>query len=48
MTTTDSADTIQLSSSYPSADDTWTVTASGKVAPGKVWTVQAYAVCIAE
>ena len=46
MTTTDSADTIQLSSSYPSASDEWTVTASGKVAPGKTWTIQAYAICV--
>ncbi len=46
MTTTDSADTIQLSSSYPTDTNTWSVTGVGKVAPGKTWTVQAWAVCV--
>jgi hypothetical protein len=46
MTTTDSADSIQLSSSYPTDTNTWSVTGVGKVSPGKVWTVQAWAVCV--
>ena len=46
MTTTDSADTIQISSSYPTDTNTWSVTGVGKVGPGKTWTVQAWAVCV--
>ena len=46
-TTTDSAEKAQLSASYPSANDTWTVTATAKVGAGKTWTLQAWALCAA-
>ena len=44
-TTTDSAEKAQLSASYPSDLDTWTVTATAKVAGTKTWTLQAFALC---
>ena len=44
-TTTDSAEKAQLSASYPSANDTWTATATAKVGAGKTWTLQAYVLC---
>jgi hypothetical protein len=45
LTTTDTADSIQLIASYPSAVGTWTVTGSASVKNGKTWTIQAYALC---
>jgi hypothetical protein len=45
VTTTDTLDNVQLTSSYPSALDTWTVTGSANIGPGKTWTIKAYAIC---
>jgi hypothetical protein len=45
LTTTDTADSVQLIASYPSAVGTWTVTGSASVKNGKTWTIQAYALC---
>ena len=45
VTTTDTLDKIQIIASYPSAANTWTVTASAAIVKGKTWTVRAYAVC---
>jgi hypothetical protein len=44
-TTTDSAEKAQLSASYPSDLNTWTVTATAKVGGTKTWTLQAFALC---
>ena len=45
MTTTDTLDSVQLTSSYPSALDTWTVAGSANIGPGKTWSLKAYAIC---
>jgi len=45
LTTTDTADSIQLIASYPSAVGTWTVTGSANIRNTKTWTIQAYALC---
>ena len=45
VTTTDTMDSVQLTSSYPSALDTWTVAGSANIGPGKTWSIRAYAIC---
>ena len=45
MTSTDNLQKVQLTSSYPSASDTWTVTGAANVGNGKTWTIEAYAIC---
>jgi hypothetical protein len=38
--------TVSITSTYPSADDTWSVTADRQSGNGN-WTLQAYVVCAA-
>jgi hypothetical protein len=45
VTTDDQPEKVQLTSSYPSAADTWTVVGVGKVANNKTWSVRAYVIC---
>jgi hypothetical protein len=45
VTTTDTLDSVELTSSYPSALDTWTVVGSENIGPGKTWSLRAYAIC---
>jgi hypothetical protein len=47
VTTNDAVDLVQLIATYPSADDTWTVTGSASIHNNKTWSVQAYVVCSA-
>jgi hypothetical protein len=45
VSTTDTLDKVRLTSSYPSAANTWTVVGSALVLKGKTWSVKAYAIC---
>jgi hypothetical protein len=45
VSTTDTLDKVGLTSSYPSAANTWTVVGSALILKGKTWSVKAYAIC---
>jgi hypothetical protein len=45
VTTTDTLDKVELTSSYPSSTTTWTVVGSAAIGKGKTWSLRAYALC---
>ncbi|MEP6651375.1 MAG: hypothetical protein ABJA74_15910 [Lapillicoccus sp.] len=45
VSTNDTLDKVRLTSSYPSAANTWTVVGSALVARGRTWNIRAYAIC---
>ena len=45
ISTTDTLDKVQLTSSYPSATGTWTVVGSAAIGKNKSWSLRAYALC---